>query len=133
MTRRDDDAVLVDLAGLLTKTASVHAAAWKPRFDGLLERRAADTGEAFVPFEIDADYRRSVDGKPRYDGVAAFLKARGSEWPWGTAADPPGSHTVQALGNLKAHDCMQHLERHGAEAVVTDLAQVQATACSCAG
>ena len=60
----------------LTRTASVHAAAWKRLFDEFLEQRAADTGEAFVPFDIDADYRRYVDGKPRYDGVAAFLVAR---------------------------------------------------------
>ena len=75
----DYDAVLFDLDGVLTKTASVHAAAWKRLFDGFLEQRAADTGEPFVPFDIDADYRRYVDGKPRYDGVAAFLKSRGIE------------------------------------------------------
>ena len=43
---RDYDAVLFDLDGVLTKTASVHAAAWKKLFDGFLEQRAADTGEA---------------------------------------------------------------------------------------
>jgi beta-phosphoglucomutase-like phosphatase (HAD superfamily) len=31
---RDYDAVLFDLDGVLTKTASVHAAAWKRLFDG---------------------------------------------------------------------------------------------------
>ena len=74
LSPRDYDAVLFDLDGVLTKTASVHAAAWKKLFDGFLEQRAAATGEAFVPFDIDADYRRYVDGKPRYDGVAAFLE-----------------------------------------------------------
>jgi beta-phosphoglucomutase-like phosphatase (HAD superfamily) len=49
---RDYDAVLFDLDGVLTKTASVHAAAWKRLFDGFLEQRAADTGEAFMPFDI---------------------------------------------------------------------------------
>ena len=78
---RDYDAVLFDLDGVLTKTASVHAAAWKRLFDAFLERRAADIGEPMVPFDIDADYRRYVDGKPRYDGVAAFLEARGIEVP----------------------------------------------------
>ena len=94
---RDCDAVLFDLDGVLTKTASVHAAAWKQLFDGFLKQRAADTGEAFVPFDIDADYRRYVDGKPRYDGVAAFLEARGIEVPWGAPDDPPGTQTVNAL------------------------------------
>jgi beta-phosphoglucomutase-like phosphatase (HAD superfamily) len=73
LSPRDYDAVLFYLDGVLTKTASVHASAWKRLFDGFLERRAADIGESFVPFDIDADYRRYVDGKPRYDGVAAFM------------------------------------------------------------
>ena len=77
LSPRDYDAVLFDLDGVLTKTASVHAAAWKRLFDGFLEQRAADTGEAFVAFDIDVAYRRYVDGKPRYDGVAAFLESRG--------------------------------------------------------
>ena len=67
---------------MLTRTASVHAAAWKRLFDEFLEQRAADTGEAFVAFDIDADYRRYVDGKPRYDGAAAFLASRGIGVPW---------------------------------------------------
>jgi beta-phosphoglucomutase-like phosphatase (HAD superfamily) len=75
---RDYDAVLFDLDGVLTKTANVHAAAWKQLFDGFLARRAEDTGEAFVPFDIDADYRRYVDGKPRYDGVDPSSKRAGS-------------------------------------------------------
>ena len=77
LSPREYDAVVFDLDGVLTRTASVHAAAWKRLCDGLLEQRAADTGEAFVPFDIDADYRRSVDGKPRYDGAASFLESRG--------------------------------------------------------
>ena len=91
LSPRDYDAVLFDLDGVLTKTASVHAAVWKRLFDGFLQRRATDTGQAFVPFDIDADYRRYVDGKPRYDGVAAFLKARGIELPFGTPEDGPAS------------------------------------------
>src|SRR5262249_25160829 len=70
---------------------------------------------AFVPFDIDADYRRYVDGKPRYDGVAAFLESRGIAWPFGTPEDPPGTQTVLALGNLKDQYFMQHLRQHGVE------------------
>ena len=53
------------------------------------------------PFDIDADYRRYVDGKPRYDGVAAFLASRGIDLPFGAPEDGPGAQTVHALGNLK--------------------------------
>jgi beta-phosphoglucomutase family hydrolase len=115
LSPRDYDAVLFDLDGVLTKTATVHAAAWKKLFDGFLQQRAANTGEAFIPFDIDADYRRYVDGKPRYDGVAAFLESRGIELPSGMPEDGPGAQTVHALGNLKDQYFTQHLEQHGVE------------------
>lgn len=81
LSPRDYDAVLLDLDGVLTRTASVHAAAWKKLFDWFLQQRATQAGEPFVPFDIATDYPRYVDGKPRYDGVAAFLKSRGIELP----------------------------------------------------
>ncbi len=49
---------LFDLDGVLTKTATVHAAAWKEMFDDFLRARAAETGEAFVPFDRHEDSDR---------------------------------------------------------------------------
>ena len=63
------DAVLFDLDGVLTETATLHAAAWKQMFDTFLRHRAETRGEPLEPFDIDDDYRWYVDGKPRYDGV----------------------------------------------------------------
>jgi beta-phosphoglucomutase family hydrolase len=114
LSPRDYDAFLFDLDGVLTKTAKVHAAAWKKLFDEFLKQRAGP-GEPFVPFDIDADYRRYVDGKPRYDGVASFLHARGIELPYGSPEDGPGELTVQGLGNLKDQYFSQQLERQGVE------------------
>lgn len=91
-------AVLFDLDGVLTDTASVHSAVWKEAFDGFLQRRF---GAGFQPFSIDSDYLRFVDGKPRFEGVAAFLDSRGIHLPWGSPADPPGDTTICAIGNLK--------------------------------
>jgi beta-phosphoglucomutase family hydrolase len=113
LSPHDYDAVLFDLDGVLTKTAKVHAAAWKRLFDEFFERRAADTGEAFVAFDMDTDYRRYVDGKPRYDGVASFLDSRGIALPLGASEDAPGMQTVHALGNLKDQYFLQLLEQHG--------------------
>src|SRR6478736_3340580 len=99
LSPRDYDAVLFDLDGVLTKTASVHAAAWKRLFDGFLEQRAAATGEPFVSFDIDGDYRRYVDGKPRYDGVASFLKSRGIDLFFNDAA-------TTEISTLSLHDAL---------------------------
>ena len=67
-------------------TASVHAAAWKRLFNEFLKKRSSDLAEPFVPFDINTDYRRYVDGKLRYDGVTSFLKARSIELPQGSPA-----------------------------------------------
>lgn len=122
---RDYDAVLFDLDGVLTRSASVHAAAWKKLFDGFLKQRAAQTGEVLVPFDIATDYPRHVDGKPRYDGVADFLASRGIELPLGTAEDGPEVQSVHALGNLKDRYFLQHLEQDGIEPYAAAIALVR--------
>ena len=115
LSPRDYDAVVFDLDGVLTSTATVHAAAWKQLFDRFLAQRAADTGEAFVAFDLEADYRRYCDGKPREDGVVAFLASRGITVPPGAAEDPPDAHTVSALSRLKDHYVLDHLAHHGVD------------------
>src|SRR6185437_3929536 len=87
-------AVLLDMDGVLTRTAEVHAAAWKEMFDEFLQGHAARTRTAFVPFDAVADYDRYVDGRPREDGTREFLRSRGIDLPEGTPADPPGTETV---------------------------------------
>ena len=77
------DAVLFDLDGVLTDTASLHATCWKRVFDELLERLTKKRGETFRPFEIETDYLRYVDGKARLDGVRDFLASRGLGVPEG--------------------------------------------------
>lgn len=94
-------ACLFDLDGVLTQTATVHAAAWKEMFDAFLQERAARTGEPFVPFDPVDDYRLYVDGMPRADGVRSFLASRGIALPEVAGDDPPGADTVKGLGNRK--------------------------------
>ena len=101
LTTEHFDAVLFDLDGVLTETASIHAAAWRQMFDQFLRKRAEDSGEAFVPFDIESDYRAYVDGKPRSDGVRSFLSSRTIELPEGDAGDPITANTVIGLGNRK--------------------------------
>lgn len=110
------DAAVFDMDGVVTDTASVHAAAWKRLFDEYLAERARRTGEAFQPFDADGDYRRYVDGKARYDGVRSFLASRGVSLPEGDPSDAPGAETVCGLGNRKDAYFLAHLREHGAEA-----------------
>jgi beta-phosphoglucomutase family hydrolase len=93
-------ACLFDLDGVLTPTATLHAAAWKSMFDEYLRQRAGRESTPFVPFS-DHDYNDYVDGKPRENGVRDFLAARGITLPDGTPDDPPAAETVYGLGNRK--------------------------------
>lgn len=107
------DAWLFDLDGVLTKTASVHAAAWKQAFDGFLEEEGTRRGKAFARFDPGADYERYVDGEPRADGVRNFLAARGITIPEGTDADAADARTVRGLGNRKNELLLQALKTSG--------------------
>jgi beta-phosphoglucomutase family hydrolase len=108
-------ACLFDLDGVLTKTAKVHASAWKEMFDAYLRERAARTGEPFVPFDEVAEYDQYVDGKPRYEGVQSFLASRGIELPRGEPNDPPQAETVDGLGNRKNEIVLRLIREHGVE------------------
>ena len=100
ITREAYDAVLLDLDGVITDTATLHEACWKRMFDAYLGRRAVQGSEHFRPFD-HTDYRLHVDGKPRSDGVRDFLASRGIALPEGTVDDPPEAETVGGLGNRK--------------------------------
>jgi beta-phosphoglucomutase family hydrolase len=101
ITRDQYDAVLLDLDGVITDTANLHAVCWKQMFDAYLHKRAAERGEPFRPFDLATDYRLYVDGKPRFDGVRDFLTSRGIQLPEGSPDDPPQAETVGGLGNRK--------------------------------
>jgi beta-phosphoglucomutase family hydrolase len=94
-------ACLFDLDGVLTRTASIHAAAWKQMFDEFLRARSQRTGEPFVPFDARDDYDAFVDGKQRLDGTRGFLRSRGIDLPEGDPSDPPGAPTVNGLSSRK--------------------------------
>lgn len=92
---------LLDLDGVLTKTAEVHAAAWKQAFDAFFIEEATRSGRTFAPFDPVADYEQYVDGEPRADGVRNFLTARGISLPEGSDDDPADARTVTGLGSRK--------------------------------
>jgi beta-phosphoglucomutase family hydrolase len=94
------DAFVLDLDGVVTDTAAVHARAWKRLIDDHLRTLAGRGGPPFRPF-TDEDYRRFVDGRARIDGVTAFLASRGIELPLGDPRDPPSRETAWGLANRK--------------------------------
>ena len=116
ITRDRYDAVLFDLDGVITDTASLHAACWKQTFDEYLRRRATQRGELFRPFHIVTDYRLYVDGKPRFDGVRDFLRSRDIHLPEGTPDNSAQAETVGGLGNRKNDLINDVIENRGVQA-----------------
>jgi beta-phosphoglucomutase family hydrolase len=105
------EACLFDLDGVLTKTAIVHAAAWKEMFDAFLGGRPGP----FAPFDSAHDYDRYVDGKTRSDGVRSFLESRRIVLPEGGLDDPPDAETVHGLGNRKNALVLELIRQQGVE------------------
>ncbi|MEU0007854.1 beta-phosphoglucomutase family hydrolase [Streptomyces sp. NPDC006314] len=116
-------ACLFDLDGVVTKTAVVHAAAWKETFDAFLRDYEGEQGR---PFDAGADYDEYVDGRPRADGVRAFLDSRGIHLPEGTPGDPPDARTVHGLGNRKNDLLLARIRTGGVEAYEGTLRYLEA-------
>lgn len=108
-------ACLFDLDGVLTRTATVHFAAWKRTFDEFLQRWGANQPESGQSEFSQLDYNRYVDGKPRADGVRSFLASRGITLPEGGPGDPPEAGTVQAIATRKNDMVRRELDEHGVE------------------
>jgi beta-phosphoglucomutase family hydrolase len=94
-------ACLFDLDGVITQTATVHAAAWKDMFDSFLRDHAATSGGPFVPFETGRDYTAYVD-------------------------DPPDAVTIHGLSNRKNALVLQHIRDDGVQIYRSSVGFVQA-------
>lgn len=101
----DYDAFLFDLDGVITPTVDLHMRAWRETFEEVFARHGSG------PYRED-DYYRSLDGRPRFDGVATLLAARGIALPHGEPGDD-GLDTVIGIGNRKNRVFTQVLERDG--------------------
>ena len=69
--------------------------AWRQLFVDFLTKRGIDQ-----PY-VDSDYFNYIDGRPRYEGVRAFLASRGIQLAEGDPEDTPEMETVCGLGNRK--------------------------------
>jgi len=95
-----------DLDGVLAGSAHVHQEAWRQTFDEFLAGWGERTGEPQFPIArfTPRDYRDHIHGKPRLEGVLAFLASRGIRLANGSG----GGSSVQALADRKG-EIMQRL------------------------
>lgn len=115
-------AILCDLDGVVTQTASVHAEAWKEMFDSFLEQYAKENNLPFEAFDITTEYYKYVDGKARHEGIRSFLKARNIELPEGEEDSLKPS--IHSLGKQK-NERFQALLRQGVKTFPRSVEQLQ--------
>ncbi|MEJ2720307.1 MAG: trehalose-phosphatase [bacterium] len=124
MTIPEYKAAVLDMDGVITRTARVHARAWKQMFDEFLDGRGSREGKSNEPFDIKQDYRTYIDGKPRYDGVRSFLESRDIHLPDGEESDDPGDETVHGLGNRKNNLFLEMVNRDGVDVFEDTVEQI---------
>ncbi len=110
-------ACLFDVEGVLTDSGVLHAWAWGEVFDDFLLRLAGRTGWQFIPFDRVADYRAHMDGRPRLDGIHAFLASRGIRLPEGRFDDPADADTAYGLARRKGDSLARGLRQRGVAAL----------------
>lgn len=115
------EAVIFDMDGVVTDTATVHIEAWRKLFDDYLgSNEAARSDDSHRRF-TDDDYRRFVDGRARIDGVSEFLGSRGIDLPMGASSDDPTTPTRWGLASRKNELFLEQVERDGVRAFATTL------------
>jgi trehalose-phosphatase len=118
-------AVILDMDGVITQTARVHARAWKSMFDEYLQQRSSRGHDGQEPFDIQRDYHQYVDGKSRDDGVRSFLESRGIQIPDGDQSEEPNWDTVSGLGNRKNSFFHELLEVEGVQVYEDTVQQIE--------
>ena len=118
-------AAIIDLDGVITRTAIQHAKSWKIMFDLFNERRMKEGKEIFKPLSIKDDYPRYIAGIPRYNGVSSFLASRNINIPYGNPNDEAGKDTVCGLGNWKNKIFLEIIQKEGVDVFEKNVAQIE--------
>ncbi len=109
-------ACLFDLDALLVGSATAHASAWTETFDELTASWPIRAGESVASFDPRIDYPLHMHGRPRLEGIRAFLASRGIRLPEGGAGDRAGTESIHGLANRKQQLLVRYLDEHGMSA-----------------
>ena len=103
-----------ELDDVLVGSAGLHKEAWARTLNEQLAAHSETSyGRLSAPFDPRTDYPEHIEGRPRLEGVRAFLASRGIRLPEGQPADPPGAETVHGLANRKNEWLGLLLEQRG--------------------
>jgi beta-phosphoglucomutase family hydrolase len=110
---RNIKALILDMDGVITNTAGLHAEAWKKLCDSFLRQRSEQDGKSYQPFDLKEDYQAYVHDVPRLDAMRNFMASRGITLPEGTPSDSVGNNTLIGLGERKDYYFHELLKQNG--------------------
>ncbi|WP_276496113.1 HAD family hydrolase [Pontibacter litorisediminis] len=110
---RNIKALILDMDGVITNTAGLHAEAWKKLCDSFLRQRSEQDGKTYAPFDLKEDYQTYVHDVPRIDAMRNFMASRGIELPEGEPSDSVGANTLVGLGERKDYYFHELLKQNG--------------------
>ncbi|GHA60866.1 HAD-IA family hydrolase [Pontibacter akesuensis] len=110
---RNIKALILDMDGVITNTAGLHAEAWKRLCDSFLKQRGQQDGKTYKPFDLQEDYRNFVHDVPRLDAMRNFMESRGIEVPEGRPEDDADKNTIVGLGERKDFYFHELLKQNG--------------------
>jgi len=116
--KKEISAILCDLDGVITQTATLHAKSWKQLFDPVLSRQASQGHYPYQEFIIEKDYPEFIDGKPRLEGIKSFLMARHISVPEGNEADDSEKLSIYGLAEKKNLLFHELLKKEGVDVIV---------------
>ncbi|MFD2245055.1 HAD family hydrolase [Pontibacter ruber] len=115
LQERNIKALILDMDGVLTNTAGLHAQAWKTLCDSFLRMRKEQDGKAYEPFDLKRDYQTYVHDVPRLDAMRNFMASRGITLPEGNPTDSIGDNTLVGLGERKDYYFHELLKHNGVD------------------
>ncbi len=110
--RARPQAMIFDLDGVITDTASLHARAWKIVFDEFLA--ASSQPGADRPFDAADDYLEYVDGRNRLEGIRGFLRSRNIDIADGAPADNTDAWSIHSIAARKNPIFLDLVDKEGA-------------------
>lgn len=123
------EAIVFDLDGVLAASDEVHFAAWAEALDAFLTGHFATASVHLAHLQRlsrRTDYEEHLRGKPRLEGVRAFLASRGLTLPEGAPDDSPERATVHGLANRKDEVLHRRLEVEGVSAYEASVRYLEA-------
>lgn len=106
-------ALILDMDGVITNTAGLHAEAWKRLCDSFLKQRGRQDDKTYKPFNLQEDYRTFVHDVPRLDAMRNFMESRGISLPEGNQHDDADKNTIVGLGERKDFYFHELLKQNG--------------------